>query len=568
MLNTLTIWNFALLEQVQIDFDKGLNILTGETGAGKSILIDALGAILGNRLSSELIRTGADWLRVEAIFNIDHQENIIGFLNENAIDVPDGELIITRQITSNGRGTILVNGCHTTVAVLKKLGTMLVDIHGQNENLALLNTANQFKLVDGSDDRIEVALAEYQKSFGMLRQKENQLEEKQQNSADNEQKIDMLKWQLQEIEAAQLQDGEDEELEHEIKKLANGEKISRHIAEACEQLYGGASTGTGVVSGLEVVLENLKDLSRYDESLDKVTNTLQEAYAQVKEAAYEVRDYGDDLDFDPRLLDKLQGRMDVIDKLRKKYGATIGDILAFADKAQEQLFEIENYDADIEALTKDIAVAKAEAEKNAGRLTELRKQASDRLAMAIEDHLHALGMPDASLEFAITDAPLNNLGADELEILFSANPGQPPRPIQKVASGGELSRIVLAIKAVTAFRDDSPASMVFDEIDTGIGGKTAQMVAERIAMIAAGKQVLCITHLPQIACMADVHLYIRKQVANGQTYTNVSALSQGERVNEIARMASGVDVSAASLDNAREMLVNAETRKKQYAGGK
>ena len=193
MLNTLTIWNFALLEQVQIDFDKGLNILTGETGAGKSILIDALGAILGNRLSSELIRTGADWLRVEAIFNIDHQENIIGFLNENAIDVPDGELIITRQITSNGRGTILVNGCHTTVAVLKKLGTMLVDIHGQNENLALLNTANQFKLVDGSDDRIEVALAEYQKSFGMLRQKENQLEEKQQNSADNEQKIEMLK---------------------------------------------------------------------------------------------------------------------------------------------------------------------------------------------------------------------------------------------------------------------------------------------------------------------------------------------------------------------------------------
>ena len=388
------------------------------------------------------------------------------------------------------------------------------------------------------------------------------------NCEDNEQKIDMLKWQLQEIEAAQLQDGEDEELEHEIKKLANGEKISRHIAEACEQLYGGASTGTGVVSGLEVVLENLKDLSRYDESLDKVTNTLQEAYAQIKESAYEVRDYGDDLDFDPRLLDKLQGRMDVIDKLRKKYGATIGDILAFADKAQEQLFEIENYDADIGALTKDIAVAKAEAEKNAGRLTELRKQASDRLAMAIEDHLHALGMPDASLEFAITDAPLNNLGADELEILFSANPGQPPRPIQKVASGGELSRIVLAIKAVTAFRDDSPASMVFDEIDTGIGGKTAQMVAERIAMIAAGKQVLCITHLPQIACMADVHLYIRKQVANGQTYTNVSALSQGERVNEIARMASGVDVSAASLDNAREMLVNAETRKKQYAGGK
>ena len=566
MLNTLTIWNFALLEQVQIDFDKGLNILTGETGAGKSILIDALGAMLGNRLSTDFIRDGADWLRVEAIFSIDNQPKVVDYLTENAIDASEGEIIITRQITSNGRGTILINGCHTTVSVLKKLGNLLVNIHGQNENLALLNATNQYKLVDGSDDRIKGALADYQAAYKALKEKENELEEKERTSADNEQKLDMLRWQVQEIEAAQLQENEDEELERDIKKLSNAERISKYIGEACQNLYGGGNCGMGIVSGLEEVVENLKDLSRFDDSLESVTNIIREASIQIKEAAYEVRDYGDELEFNPQLLDKLQGRMDVIDKLRKKYGATIEDILSFKERAQEQLNDIENYDDDIAALRQEIQKLQQQAATLAQRLRELRIQAGERLSMAIEDHLHELGMPDARLEIAVNEAgELTNMGADALEILFSANPGQELRPIQRVASGGELSRIALSIKAVTAFRDDSPASMIFDEIDTGIGGRTAQMVAERIAMVAADKQVLCITHLPQIACMADVHLYINKQVIKGKTYTSVRPLTDGERVNEIARMASGVDVSAASLDNAREMLANAGIKKQQYA---
>lgn len=566
MLNTLTIWNFALLEQVQIDFDKGLNILTGETGAGKSILIDALGAMLGNRLSTDFIRDGADWLRVEAIFSIDNQPKVVDYLTENAIDASEGEIIITRQITSNGRGTILINGCHTTVSVLKKLGNLLVNIHGQNENLALLNATNQYKLVDGSDDRIKGALADYQAAYKALKEKENELEEKELTSADNEQKLDMLRWQVQEIEAAQLQENEDEELERDIKKLSNAERISKYIGEACQNLYGGGNCGMGIVSGLEEVVENLKDLSRFDDSLESVTNIIREASIQIKEAAYEVRDYGDELEFNPQLLDKLQGRMDVIDKLRKKYGATIEDIFAFKERAQEQLNDIENYDDDIAALRQEIQKLQQQAATLAQRLRELRIQAGERLSMAIEDHLHELGMPDARLEIAVNEAgELTNMGADALEILFSANPGQELRPIQRVASGGELSRIALSIKAVTAFRDDSPASMIFDEIDTGIGGRTAQMVAERIAMVAADKQVLCITHLPQIACMADVHLYINKQVIKGKTYTSVRPLTDGERVNEIARMASGVDVSAASLDNAREMLANAGIKKQQYA---
>ncbi|MDD6597969.1 DNA repair protein RecN [Anaerovibrio sp.] len=565
MLNTLTVWNFALLEHIQIEFDKGLNILTGETGAGKSILIDALGAMLGSRLSTELIRHGRDWLRVEAVFSLEDQPGVVAFLEENAIDTAENELIITRQITSSGRGSILINGCHTTLAVLKNLGGLLVDVHGQNENLSLLKLENQFQLVDGSSEKLGRELAEYRDLYKALKEAEARLSEKENASRDYEQRLDMLRWQIQEIEAAQLQENEDEELQRQINKLSNAEKISRYASEACGLLYGGGSNGIGVVSGLEEAVDSLKALSRFDDALEDAIRVLGEAVIQVKEAGYEVRDYAESMEFDPRLLDRLQSRMDVIDKLRRKYGATIEDILAYYDKCQQELADIENYDEDIARLQEAVAKAREAASQAAGRVTELRRAAAGDLSDAIEGHLTALGMPDA--RFVISVQPSESLGAsggDRLEILFSANPGQEPKPIQKVASGGELSRIALAIKTVTASRDASPASMVFDEIDTGIGGKTAQMVAERIAMAAASKQVLCITHLPQIACMADNHLYISKHVADNQTSTEVRSLSEGERINEIARMASGANVSSASLDNAREMIAYAKIKKEGY----
>ena len=565
MLNTLTVWNFALLEHIQIEFDKGLNILTGETGAGKSILIDALGAMLGSRLSTELIRHGRDWLRVEAVFSLEDQPGVVAFLEENAIDTAENELIITRQITSSGRGSILINGCHTTLAVLKNLGGLLVDVHGQNENLSLLKLENQFQLVDGSSEKLCRELAEYRDLYKALKEAEARLSEKENASRDYEHRLDMLRWQIQEIEAAQLQENEDEELQRQINKLSNAEKISRYASEACGLLYGGGSNGIGVVSGLEEAVDSLKALSRFDDALEDAIRVLGEAAIQVKEAGYEVRDYAESMEFDPRLLDRLQSRMDVIDKLRRKYGATIEDILAYYDKCQQELADIENYDEDIARLQEAVAKAREAASQAAGRVTELRRAAAGDLSDAIEGHLTALGMPDA--RFVISVQPSESLGAsggDRLEILFSANPGQEPKPIQKVASGGELSRIALAIKTVTASRDASPASMVFDEIDTGIGGKTAQMVAERIAMAAASKQVLCITHLPQIACMADNHLYISKHVADNQTSTEVRSLSEGERINEIARMASGANVSSASLDNAREMIAYAKIKKEGY----
>ena len=562
MLKTLTVWNFALLEHVQIEFDKGLNILTGETGAGKSILIDSLGAILGQRMSSELIRTGCDWLRVEAVFSLEGQPAVHDFLAQQAIADEDELLIITRQITRSGKNMILVNGCHVTLAVLRSMGPFLVDIHGQNENLALLRTENQFALLDGSDERIMAALTAYGQAFQRWAGHRRELAEKEDAARDYAQRIDMLRWQDKEISEARLQDHEDEELEQEIRKLTNAEKIAGYVESSYELLDGGGKMPMGVLAALAKIKQNLDSLSRFDTSLDEVRKMVEDASCQLQEASYEVRDYGESLAFEPQRLDQLQSRMDVIYRLRKKYGATLADVQLHHQKVKEELAAIENYDEDIVELKKTIAADYQEARDAAAVLTEQRQRAARDISREIEEQLLALGMPNARFRLELSALPeLTANGAEQLAMLFSANVGEVPRPVQKVASGGELSRIALAVKTVSASRPDTPASMVFDEIDTGIGGRTAQMVAERIAQVAVYKQVLCITHLPQIACMADVHLYISKQVREEQTSTEVRRLSAGEQVNEIARMASGVDVTAASLDNAREMLDNAKLKK-------
>ena len=525
MLKSLTVWNFALLEHVEIAFGAGLNILTGETGAGKSILIDALGAVLGRRVSASAIRTGCDWLRVEAVFDVTGQDALRSYLSEQAVDSDDGTLILTRQVARTGRSNVLVNGCHITLAVLKAIGAYLVDVHGQNENLALLKEANQYALVDGESPETAAALASYRKAYAAFQEKQAALAARQHDAREVAQRLDMLRWQAQEIEDAKLESGEDEQ--HEDEKMVDEAEIS------------------------------------------------------LQEAAYEIRDYGDAMDFSPQKLNALQSRMDAIDKLRKKYGATVADILEHLADVQKELEAIENYDDDVAALKQEIAEAGQALAAAAKTLTATRTQSAARLTKAIGAQLAALGMKKA--QFTVELVPLasdatgsektvvpdaaegssscGSRGAERIRMMFSANPGEAAKPLESVASGGELSRIALAIKAVSAARDDAVPSMVFDEIDTGLGGRTAQMVAERIALVACYKQVLCITHLPQIACMADVHLYILKHSEAGHTVTDVRRLTDAQRVNEIARMASGSDVTAASLDNAREMLARARQRK-------
>ena len=566
MLKSLTVWNFALLEHVQVEFQSGLNILTGETGAGKSILIDSLGAVLGARMSADMVRSGCDWLRVEAVFSLEDESlGLHELLTQQAIDDSDKELIITRQLTRAGRSTALVNGCHVTLAILRQIGAYLVDIHGQNENLALLKEENQFHLLDGYDPDVAEALAAYECAYREWREKKKAYEEKQQASREYAQRLDMLHWQDKEISEANLKAGEDEALETEIRKLSHAEKIVGSIEESYELLEGGGGSGLGVLPALSQVKKDLEDISRFDDALANAQKMVEEAYISLQEASYELRDYGESVEFSPARLDQLQSRMDVIYRLCKKYGATLDDVLAHQEKVERELSEIENYDEDIAALEKEIAALEKELGKKAAALTELRRAAAKDLSSAIEEQLFALGMPKAQLAIRVEPAAdYGPRGRDEVAMFFSDNPGEAEKPLQKVASGGELSRIALAIKTVASSRDSSVPSMVFDEIDTGIGGRTAQMVAERIALVAQYKQVLCITHLPQIACMADAHLYISKRTEEGTTATQIRPLSERERISEIARMASGADMTTASLDNAREMVSHAKMKKDAF----
>ncbi len=570
MLKTLTVWNFALLEHVQVEFGEGLNILTGETGAGKSILIDALGAILGQRVSSDAIRTGCDWLRVEAVFTLDDESlGLHELLAGQAIDDSEGLLIITRQVTKGGRSMVLVNGCHVTLTILKQIGAFLVDIHGQNENLALLKEESQFALLDNYDPDLTEALAAYRQTYGLWKGKKQEHAEKEQSAREYAQRLDMLRWQDKEISEAELKENEDEELEAEIRKLSHAEKIAGFVEESYNLLDVGTGNGSAVLTAVAKVKKNLEDMSRYDDSLANTYTMVEEAYISLQEAAGELRDYGESLEFQPAKLDKLQNRMDVIDRLCRKYGATIADVLEHQQKVQQELMDIENYDEDMARLEREIAALEEKLRQKAEQLTNLRQRAAGELASAIGSQLVALGMPQAAFHIRVELAEkyLGN-GADTVAMYFSANPGEEEKLLSKVASGGELSRIALAIKTVAASRDSSVPSMVFDEIDTGIGGRTAQMVAERIALVAQYKQVLCITHLPQIACMADNHLYIAKTSAGDSTVTQVRPLSERERISEIARMASGVDVTTASLDNAKEMVSHAKLTKQKFAADK
>lgn len=566
MLKSLTVWNFALLEHVQVEFEPGLNILTGETGAGKSILIDSLGAVLGARMSADMVRSGCDWLRVEAVFSLEDESlGLHELLTQQAIDDADKELIITRQLTRAGRSTALVNGCHVTLAVLRQIGAYLVDIHGQNENLALLKEENQFHLLDGYDPDVSEALAAYECVYREWREKKKAYAEKQQASREYAQRLDMLHWQDKEISEANLKPGEDEQLEADIRKLSHAEKIVGSVEESYQLLEGGGGNGLGVLPALSQVKKDLEEIGRFDDALANAQKMVEEAYISLQEASYELRDYGESVEFSPERLDQLQSRMDVIYRLCKKYGATLEDVLAHQAKVEQELTEIENYDEDIAALEKEIAVLEEKLGQKADALTKLRTAAAQDLSAAIEEQLFALGMPKARFHISVEQAEdYGANGRDDVAMFFSANPGEAEKPLQKVASGGELSRIALAIKTVASSRDSSVPSMVFDEIDTGIGGRTAQMVAERIALVAQYKQVLCITHLPQIACMADAHLYISKRTVEGTTATQIRPLSERERISEIARMASGADMTTASLDNAREMVSHAKMKKDAF----
>ena len=535
MLKTLTVANFALIENITVEFGAGLNILTGETGAGKSILIEALGAILGNRLGINKIRKGADFLRVEANFS-------------------DG-LNITRKISRTGKNSITADGKSITLAALKKLGAKLLDTHDQNKNLEFLREENIYKLID--DEKILSELEKFQSVYRELNLKNRSLAKKISVRAENLQRLDFLRWQEKEISAARLKPNEDEKIDAEIKKLSHAEKIAEHVQESAQILN---DSDFDILSALARVEKNLDDVARYDDKLNSARKLLEDAEIYLREAYDEIRNYGDTLDFSPGRLDKLHARADVIFKLKQKYGASVNEILQRLEKIRDDIAAVENFDSDVEDLQKEVTELELKTKSCAEKILTMRRASAKILSAKIETEIQRLGMSRAQFEIVVESAEkFSENGGDKADILFCANVGEEKLSLSKVVSGGELSRIALAIKIVLASeqRGDNFRTMVFDEIDTGLGGVTAKTVAECISRISRGWQVLCITHLPQIASMADVHLQITKSEIDGRTVTKVKRLDEEERVKEIARMASGEE-SPASIKNAVEMISSAK----------
>lgn len=565
MLKSLTVTNFALIEQAMVEFDEGLNILTGETGAGKSILIDALSAILGNRASVDSIRTGCDFFRVEAVFDISQLLSLQKIIEEQGIMIDhDATVIISRRFSRQGKNTILMNGCHITVSSLRQFGEKLVDMHGQHENQALLRPEAYLAMLDALDGKTRTTLEQYRKHYNQWLEVTKELSVLERSSRERAQRIDMLTWQTKEIHGVALRRNEEEELEQQIVVLANAEKIANAVNRAYLLLDQGSSGLSGVLPALADVKRELEVAARYDQRLEGQLAGVNNALYQLEESCMDLRVYGDEIEFDPGQLATLQERMDVIYKLKKKYGATIDDILEYYNQAVIELAEINNYDQTFANLSKKQGQLEEVLTQIGNELDSLRRKNSQELSKQVCGHLADLGMNNAIFMIEVQTIPqFTPNGRNEVLFLFSANPGEQPKLLHKIASGGELSRIALAIKTVCAARD-AVGIMVFDEIDAGIGGQAGHMVAAKVARVASARQVLCITHLPQIACMADRHIYIRKQVDGERTNTILSVLSKEEQLIELTRMISGNDITQIAVDNAKEMFESATLKKEKW----
>ena len=558
MLQSLHVHNFALLEDAHAYFTPGFNVFTGETGAGKSILIDAFGMVLGGRASVDYVRSGTEGLWVQAVFDITNQEDIKNILREQGLEAED-DLFLKRQISAAGKSRALVNGVQVPLAVLKQIGTALVDIHGQHENQALLKPEAARLVTDAfGGATLQAALADYQKDYELYVKANKTLAQLQQDNEEQDLLMDRYAWEINEITKANLVVGEEEGLEAEARLLQNSERIIRSVNAAYEQL----DDEDAVLARLARVRDELVYAARYDERLQSLAEVVDSAWINLDDCRSELADYLSRSDFNEERATEVQQRLDTIYRLHKKYGGSTEAVLAYLESTQAKLAQLQNIAAALEKAQHELAQATKRLQVTAAALTKERERSAAALSQSITTHIHDLAMPNGRLEIAIT--PLERFtttGRDAVRFLFSGNLGEPLNDLEKVASGGELSRIALAMKTVL-MHTTQVGTMVFDEIDTGVGGVTAQKMAEKIAAIATVGQVLCITHLPQIAAFADNHIYIEKKSAEGRTATVLTVLDYNQRLQELVRMTAGVSTSRAALESATELLVAADEVKK------
>ena len=555
MLTNLYIENIAVIEQTNIDFTRGLNILTGETGAGKSIVIDAINAVLGKRSSRGLIRSGADAAFVSASFE-DVSPLAVRKLGSMGYGCEDGALLISRELSASGRNTCRINSRPATVTDLRDIGEYLINIHGQNDNLELMNPSTHIVYIDALAD-IAGRLGDYRALYRRLKEAEEEFAAADMDESERLARIDLLSFQIAELEDAAVTEGEYDALTAEKTALQNREKIARELMSARIALDGD-DDADGALRMLDDASSSLMGAARYLPSLESAADRLYSALYELQDISRELESAMDDVDADPGRLESIEERLDLLYRLRRKYGETESEMLAYLDNAKEELNMLNDYAANRDQLQQKRDELYDKAYNSAKEISDIRKRVSDDFCVRVGEEMAFLNMPDVRLEVSREEVALNSRGIDKLEFLISTNPGEEPKPVSKIASGGELSRMMLAVKTVLSGAD-FVGTLIFDEIDTGISGSAAGRVGKKLAMLSRDRQVLCVTHQAQIAAFADNHLFISKSVRDERTYTRVDALDHDGRVRELARIVGGEQIADTALSHAEELLREAKT---------
>lgn len=559
----MTIKNFAIIESLSLTFQEGMTVLTGETGAGKSIIIDALGLLVGARGSADFIRHGEERLELQGLFAL-AEDNLAcrNALIENGIDASDDMVVLERSLFRSGKNSCRINGKLVTTVLLRQIGSKLIDIHSQHEHQELMNEEFHLSLLDRfASDKIKLALTKYQTNFKEYQTIEKEWQNWTKNERELAQRLDMLRFQQQEIENANLQAGEEDRLLEQKNILANFEKLN-------ENLQGAYAAIQGEPGGLEFVGEAMRQMetaASIHTDYKAVSEAISSSYYMLEDSMSQIRQSLDQLEFQPEELNQIESRLNDLNQLKRKYGKTIEDIIQYEQEISSEMEKLTDSESHVGHLETKLATLKTELTKQAATLTDIRKKAAVTLEKQIKQELNQLYMEKAifSVRFEANKMELTELGQDSVVFYMSTNPGEPLKPLAKIASGGELSRMMLALKTIFS-RHQGITSIIFDEVDTGVSGRVGQAIAEKIYAVSVGSQVLCISHLPQVAAMANHHYYITKKVQNKRTTTSVTVLKGVEKVEEISRMIAGIEVTELTKQHAKEMIEQAEKVKQTY----
>ncbi|MBO5059361.1 MAG: DNA repair protein RecN [Clostridia bacterium] len=541
MLNSLDIKNIALIEQLNIEIKQGMTVLTGETGAGKSIIIDAVNLLLGARTNKALVRYGTEKARVQGLFSC--TEQLAEILEEQGIDECE-DLVVSREITADGKSVCRINGVMVAQNVLREIGAYLINIHGQQDNQALLNPSKHIDFLDGyAKTELDAFFRLYQERKSILRQ----IEELTKNEQERIQRIDLLQYQVNELFEAGLKIGEKDELSEQKTIIENAEKIAMSVGEAYTFLY----EENGAYDGISMAVSALGRITGIDERLDEIVSKITDMQYVIEDCVHELKSFGDSVEYDEAVLNDIEERLDLITKLERKYGGSEEAAIAYMESASAELARLENADETVSELHEQLCRIEADIKKEAEKLTKHRRLAAKKLQEEIEKSLAELDMPKVKFEVMLTPCEYTPKGADSVEFMICPNVGEPMKPLVQIASGGELSRVMLAVKSIIA---DSVDTLIFDEIDTGVSGSAAQKIAKKLSALADGKQVICVSHQPQLAAAADNHYMIKKGEDGDRTVTRIYELSMEERVTELARIIDGDNITETAINHAKEML--------------